>query len=570
MRQRPAHPLDEHEPPTRAFARTWAQRLHEVSFVPRRLGRTIPLLEDLTARLAAALTGDEPDPAAGRWAGTALVEAQLWSPAALRVSVELIHERLRGDLGITHPGSAERLGSLLGAFTEAFAEGVRAVALTETDDLRRHERASAQRAVLRAEQQRQHALLHDQVSGLPNRHALTDHLTALAARSDRVAVCVLNLVRFAEISDALGTDQADALLREVGLRMRDLTDTHGHYAAHLGGDEFVLVQAGTRGPDDAVKLFDLVRESLAYPWGPAASPVQLDAKGGLLERPAAGATASELLRTAKMALTWAKSDPVGSSAMFEQHRHDADRRRHTLSRDLPGAVRRGTLRLAYQPIVRLTDRRVVAVEALARWRHPQHGEIAPAEFIPLAERIGLLNHLIGAQLRTAGRHALQWQRPGRPVRLNLNLSTAQLTDQSLPAIVGEALDETGFPPDLLTFEVTEESITAPQASTLAALAALGASFAVDDFGTGYSNFARLHEVSRTAVASLKIDRSLLASSDVLLTTLVTLAHGLRLHAVAEGVETEEQAAHVRKLGYDHAQGILFGPPTVAEEVPALL
>ncbi|GAA2645322.1 hypothetical protein GCM10010399_93950 [Dactylosporangium fulvum] len=574
MREPSARTSAEQEPPARAFARAWAHNLHEVCFVPRRLSRTIPLLEDLSLQLAAALGGDRPDPAAGHRAGTAMVEAQLWSPAALRVSVELIHGRLRDDLGVGHPDAAARTGPLLGAFTEAFTEAVRAIALTETDDVRRHERAQAHRAVRRAEHERQHALLHDQISGLPNRHALLEHLGALLAaapRPGRLGVCVLNLVQFAELTDALGMEQGDALLREVGLRIRDLTVAEGLYAAHLGGDEFVLVRPDTRGIDDVIKMFGLAREALAYPWRPATHPIQLDAKAGLLERRTAGASPGEVLRTAKMALTWAKGDPVTSYAVFEQRRHDADQRRHALSRDLPAALDRGEVHLAYQPIVRLGDRRVVAVEALARWDHPEHGTVGPAEFIPLAERIGLLNRMIDSQLRAAASHARSWQRPGRPVRLHLNLSTAQLSDPALPAIIGAALDATGLPPGLLTFEVTEQAVTDPQpgTATLAAVAALGAGFAVDDFGAGYSNFARLHEVSRAAVTTLKIDRSLLASPDVMLSTLVDLAHGLGLEAVAEGVETQEQATRVQTLDCDAAQGHFFGPPMPPEPLRGL-
>jgi diguanylate cyclase (GGDEF)-like protein len=571
----------ENEAPARAFARVWAHRLHEVSFVPHRLSRTtIPLLEDLTLLLAGALTAERFDSVIGRQVGVAMVDAQLWSPAALRVSVELIHTRLRAGLDIGHPEASDRIGELLGTFTEAFIEAVRGVALTEVNLTADQSYRASKRHLLRAQVERQRELLHDPLSGLPNREALADHLRGILGsdhRPERIGLCLLNLAHFAELNDALGIEQGDALLREIGLRMRDLTIAHGVYAAHLGGDEFILMQQRTRSVDDAVKLFDLAREALAYPWGTQAHPIHLDAKAGLLERDTAGATAGELLRTVKMALTWAKSDPVGGYAIFEQHRHDADQRRHMLSRDLPRALQRGELRLAYQPIVCLDDQRLCAVEALARWDHPTLGPISPNEFIPLAERIRLLNPLIGRQLRQACEHTLSWQRPGRPVRLNINLSAAQLSEPALPAIIEAALDEAGFPAELLTFEVTEQAITDPQAgqASLAAIAALGARFAIDDFGIGHSNFARLREIGQLSVTTMKIDRSLLDGADTnhgafMLRTLIDLAHGLQLRAVAEGVETEAQAAQLRALGCDDAQGHLFGKALQPGQITGLL
>jgi EAL domain-containing protein (putative c-di-GMP-specific phosphodiesterase class I) len=320
-------------------------------------------------------------------------------------------------------------------------------------------------------------------------------------------------------------------------------------------------------------------------------PVMLDghsltvtASAGLVERPTAGASATELLRAADITLYWAKSAGKAGWALFDEHRNASEVARYALSQALPAALDAGELFLAYQPIRALNARRPHLVEALVRWAHPVRGLLGPGEFVPLAEQTGAIIELGRWVLRQATADAAVWpEPPGRlAAKVAVNVAVRQVGDPDLSADVVGALAEAGLPADRLCLEITETALMDgdeepnPGLAALRTLADAGIGIAVDDFGTGYSNLARLRHLPAT---SLKIDSSFVAglgrdpadhSAEAVMTSLVTLAHAFGMTVTAEGVETAQQARLLARLGVDYAQGYYYSRPVSAAEVPAVL
>jgi diguanylate cyclase (GGDEF)-like protein len=417
-----------------------------------------------------------------------------------------------------------------------------------------------------------HDAMHDVLTSLPNRALLRDRLSRAFLRSERhgtaVALVFLDLDGFKHVNDSLGHDAGDQLLVEVGMRFLSVvreTDT----VARLGGDEFAVLVEDVANLSDVTDVADRLLEALTEPVSLAQRDVSVNASIGIAISSAKAKDSRTLLRNADVAMYEAKRSGGGRYVYFAEDMHQQTVRRLTIEQELRDAIARDELELHYQPIVEIETGRVVSLEALVRWRHPQKGLIAPIEFIPVAESSRLIKTLGAWVLRTACREAAGWS---GDVGVAVNVSPRQVDARLLP-LVQEVLTESGLPAERLKLEVTEGVAMAESAETAAVmkeLHAAGVRLAIDDFGTGYSSLSRLRALP---VDVLKIDRSFVADLPnglALLSAIVGLCRGSGLTAVAEGVETAEQLDVLRRLGCARGQGYLFGRPAPAKEVPQML
>jgi EAL domain-containing protein (putative c-di-GMP-specific phosphodiesterase class I) len=314
--------------------------------------------------------------------------------------------------------------------------------------------------------------------------------------------------------------------------------------------------------------------------------IPITASAGIVERAAAGAQATELIRAADISVGWAKTDQDryrqgGRWALFDPDRNAAEVRRHTLTAEIPGALARGEFELAYQPLVRLADQELVGVEALARWNHPVHGWVSPGQFIPSAEDTGLIVPLGLALLEKACAQAAAWRAStGQSLIMSVNLAVAQIRTPGLLASITDVLRRTGWPAELLQLEITESAFIGTDDDAMDivhGLADLGIGLAIDDFGTGYSSLAYLSELP---VTNLKLAASFLRDLDAqtktarsnltILPALIKLSHDLDVSVTAEGIEEAAQATHLKGLDCDYGQGYHLGRPMPADNVTALL
>jgi diguanylate cyclase (GGDEF)-like protein/PAS domain S-box-containing protein len=444
-------------------------------------------------------------------------------------------------------------------------------------------------AISRDSQQRQLEALayHDPVTGLPNRSLLQLRLEeALAeARAGGPAgdglhggVLSLDLDHFKRINDIHGHDQGDALLRAVALRLQDVIGA-GDLLARLGGDEFLLLAPRLGADADAARaallaLAQRVAAALSAPFDLGGHEHLLSASIGGSVFPKPLETAEDLLRETDIAMYQAKAAGRNAVAMFEPAMQHAVADRYALERELREGLRKGELRLVLQPQVNAVDGRICAAEALLRWRHPTRGIVPPGGFIPVAEDSGLVVPIGEWVLRESCRVLAACTAGGRPLRIAVNVSPRQFRQPDFVERVELILAETGADPSLLTLEITEglliddvEACTA----TMGALAARGVEFSIDDFGTGFSSLSYL---KRLPLHELKIDKSFVqdapddADDAALVEAILSIAGHFGLRVVAEGVETERQAAYMREHGCSVLQGFLCGRPMAAEELQA--
>ncbi|AVZ76648.1 GGDEF domain-containing protein [Streptomyces lunaelactis] len=425
---------------------------------------------------------------------------------------------------------------------------------------------------------------HDALTGLPNRTLFFERLEKALSAGDgaRFGLCYLDLDGFKAINDSLGHAAGDRLLVEVADRLQSCATAPGEMVARLGGDEFVAL---TTGPDTQREVHDLAARIL----GVLGSPIRVDGREftvrgsiGIVEGPAGERTTAEVLRSADITMYRAKS---AGGNRYELADPEADARaitRHGLTTALPAALERGEFFIEYQPLVHLGDGSVHGAEALVRWCHPQHGVLGPDRFIPLAEHTGLIVPLGRWVLQEAVRQARFWQRrhsDGGPLRINVNLSPAQLHHPGLVADTVDVLERSGLEPGALCLEVTESALIGADADLLKPLrqlAEMGVDIALDDFGTGYSNLANLR---RLPVSVLKLDRSFTQGMQrhpadpvdlKIVEGIVSLAHSLKLAVTVEGVETGAQAEQLRELGCDTAQGWYYARPGAPDRIHALV
>ena len=419
-----------------------------------------------------------------------------------------------------------------------------------------------------------HQATHDALTGLANRTVLTRRAAeALAADDGLVGLALIDLDNFKAINDDLGHAVGDALLAAIARRLEALVPADG-VTARLGGDEYALLLPGGQAEQEGVLA--AITAELRRPVHAVGHDLVIQASIGLAVA-RRGDRAEELLRRADVAMYEAKSLGKGRYVTYDPTMDQQGAEQARLAADLRVALDTGHLHLLYQPIVAICDGSLVGVETLVRWNHPENGPISPVTFIPAAERTGLIVPLGLWILTEACRQAVRWQRelgPAAPGTVTVNVSARQLRENGFAADVAGILESTGMPPGLLTLEVTETAVfdSAAGIAELHAIRALGVSVALDDFGTGHSSLS----VLRTCPADvIKLDKSFVdnitegGEEAVVAAALLQISDGLHLRAVAEGIETAEQAAELLRLGYRYAQGYHFGRPMPADAISHL-
>ena len=427
----------------------------------------------------------------------------------------------------------------------------------------------------------EHLAHHDALTDLPNRVLLQSRLNHALERVRRSggqgAVLFIDLDRFKNVNDSLGHQAGDELLkfvaRRLEKRLRDV-DT----VARVGGDEFLVVLEHMGAPDDAAgvaqDLISLLGGAFHLPGG---YTVYIGASIGISLFPAHGEQSEQLIQYADTALYQAKNRGRGTWQFYSEQQTEEARKLLSLESALRGALENGEFVLYYQPLVTLEDGRIYGMEALVRWQDPVMGLVLPDRFIALAEETGLIVALGDWVLREACRQMRAWQEAGLGLRcLAVNLSPRQFRAPDMVSKIEQVLAETGLPAHYLELEITEGSLMEAgfeAESKLSALNAMGIGLSIDDFGTGYSNLGYL---KRFPIQTLKIDRSFVLnipqdSADMeIATTIVAMSRNLKLRALAEGVETREQADFLKRQGCRYGQGYLFSPPVPALEAAALV
>lgn len=418
-----------------------------------------------------------------------------------------------------------------------------------------------------------HQALHDELTGLPNRNLLYDRLQQainLWHRAQKtVALLIIDLDRFKEINDALGHQGGDQVLVQTARRLREAlreTDT----VARLGGDEFaLLLPAGNA--QEATQLANKVLKALEPSYQINGIDIDVKASVGIAVYPYHGNNADDLIRHADMAMYQAKQQDSGFM-VYSTESDTNSLNRLTLQVELRHAIENDKLALYYQPQVDLTSGSVVGVEALLRWHHPQKGFIPPDEFIPLAEKSGLISMLTELVLNKAFHQYNIWQQAGIHLTIAINLSARNLHDTRLLTHVSRLLSALKISPDRIHLEITESAMMVDPAKAKQILDGfddIGLGLAIDDFGTGYSSLAYL---KRLPVDVIKIDKSFVLdmtkdeSDASIVRATIDLAHTLGLKVVAEGVEDRETWSALQKLGCDIAQGYYISKPIPAEEL----
>ncbi|MEU5944627.1 bifunctional diguanylate cyclase/phosphodiesterase [Micromonospora sp. NPDC047465] len=563
-----------------AFARAWAKAVSGTSYLPMTQAQLEALLQRLTDQLAGALLSDPFDLRVGHRVGTELVAAHIASPEALGRTVEVVQLRLARDLGLVGEEVGDRLARLLAAVSIGYSRALRDRTLDEQESIRRAAmtaRAQAERALRASEARFRHQATHDPLTDLPNRALFTERLSAAidspGPGGERVGVCFLDLDRFKVVNDSHGHQVGDGLLATVADRLRRAID--GHLVARLGGDEFVVLVERTTGTDDVVAVAEAALAAVRAPVLVDGHELCVSASIGIVERQVAGTSPGDLMRAADSTLHWAKAAGGARWALYDADRDRRELARYALSAAIPAALERGEFYLDYQPLTSLRDGRVVGVEALVRWRHPELGVLRPDSFIGLAEETGLIVPLGGWVLAEACRQAGSWSAVVATAPfVSVNLAVRQVRRPGLVQEVRGLLRRTGLPPGRLQLEITESTMmsTAEEpVRALRVLADLGVRIAIDDFGTGYCNLAYLRDLPVTElkvagqfVAGLRAPES--RADERILASLVSLAHALDLTVTAEGVETAGQAERLRAIGCDAAQGWHFGRPDSAERL----
>ncbi len=502
-------------------------------------------------------------------------ERRFSMPPALRVM------GVRSSLAVVIDGKQQPFGVLdihslePNRFTPQDVHFVQASANVLADAIERHATDQALR----------HRVLHDPLTGLPNRLSFIDSLSEALRRSavsgSPVGILFLDLDNFKLINDSMGHHAGDELLRAVAPRLRAHLRP-GDIVARFGGDEFGLLVDRLADEAEAVAIADRIASAFAEPYQMGGVDHFVSASIGIAVAQPNGSEpidADLLIRDADAAMYRAKERGRARCELFDAEMRAGALRRLEVERELRGALERRELELHYQPLLALRSGEITGFEALVRWRHPERGLLDPGDFVSVAEDSGLIEPIGHWALESACRQVLEWHqlRPDeRPFDVSVNLSARQVTHRELPATVAEILGASGLEPVHLRLEVTEsalvdESTTA--VGTLEALSEIGVGLVLDDFGTGYSSLAYLN---RFPFDGLKIDRSFIDALGVeqertaIVEAIIGMARALSLDVIAEGVENEAQMSELERLGCDYAQGHLFSRALPPERIAALL
>ncbi|HEX8211940.1 MAG TPA: GGDEF and EAL domain-containing protein [Longimicrobium sp.] len=493
-----------------------------------------------------------------------------------RVDAELFPP---GGPGGTHFQSEHRIAHSDGSWRWVLVRGVRVVG-PDGEIVRMVGSESDISERKRFEEQLVHDALHDSLTGLPNRALFLDRLERAIARTHRqpafhFAVIFLDLDRFKVINDRVGHVAADGVLTVVARRLEQCL-RHGDSVARLGGDEFALL---VEDVDEPSLVAQRIQHALVAPIDAGGEPVVVTVSMGIAVSSTGFARPEDALRDADAAMYRAKARGRSRFEVADDELHAHSLAQVAMEGELRHATGRGELRLHYQPVVRLDTRELVGFEALMRWEHPTLGLCSPSDFIPLAEQTGIVTALERWALREGCRQMQAWRRSHpwmEELWLSVNLSTRHFLRPALAQEIQELLGETGFAPDRLHLEITESVIMDDPAAVgplLHRLRASGVRVAIDDFGTGYSSLAYLH---RLPLDTLKIDRSFVhqmrsdPALEAVIRTLLSLSEILHLETIAEGVETEEEASALLRMGCRYGQGFLFARPLPPADAERLL
>jgi len=483
----------------------------------------------------------------------------------------------------------DRYGSQMGALTERHLKDAALLAAKQNAEKSAVSAIAAQReaeqvsSALRDEMQHrkqamadlEHLANHDPLTDLPNRHQFNTRLSGLLSRAEhngkRVAMMLLDLDNFKNVNDTLGHLVGDQLLKAVAIRLQNGIRAQD-MLVRLGGDEFALVQVGLNYPVDAHIQAERLLRGLGEVFEIGDHKLFTGASIGITVFPDDGDGVEQLLQNADMAMYKAKAEKRNNFCFFDTSLNDVVHRRNFLETELRQAIENEELLIYFQPKIQLRTNTVAGAEALVRWPRKDEGMISPEEFIPVAERSGLVNPLGEWMLKQACAHLRRWADENlAPVKVAVNLSAVQFRDRDIPMLVSEMLAEAGVEPALLELEVTESAVMNDIQNAVEVLAELdraGISLSIDDFGTGYSSMSYLRELP---VHRLKIDKSFVSEVDenkaagAIARAIITMGQAMELEIVAEGVETKAQLEYLREAGCDEVQGYYFGRPMPAVE-----
>ena len=424
--------------------------------------------------------------------------------------------------------------------------------------------------------------VHDNLTGLPNRELFIDRMEAAFgfARSDpqiRPSVLVIDLDRFKQVNDSVGMAIGDSILLTIARRLARLLKPHDTLA-RLSGDQFALILLSEKEPARIVAFAETMRRTLRAPIGFNDREIFLTASIGLALAESQPQRTEEVLKDAELAMYHAKRIGGDRIEIFKPAMRSRTTDRLTMESELRRAIEREEIKVLYQPIVRLEDRAIAGFEALARWDHPKLGRLSPAEFITIAEEIGLIVDLGLFVLERAARQLSTWQAENRgrdPIFTSVNVSSRQLLRHDLIQDLRSVLGRSALARGTFKLEITESLVMEnPEhaAQILARIKELGAGLSLDDFGTGHSSLAYLQ---RFPFDTIKIDQSFVRTTargtrPVILRSIITLAHDLGMDVVAEGAETDSDAVELYQLGCEYAQGFAFGEPMTAQAAGRLL
>ena len=431
----------------------------------------------------------------------------------------------------------------------------------------------------------------DPLTGLPNRLLFMDQLNDVIERSYthgnfEFAVFFLDIDRFKVINDSMGHAAGDALLTDVSRRLEQSlrgTDTVARFGvectlARLGGDEFTVLLPGVRHAADAMMVADRLVAAVSKPFQVEGREIVVSVSVGVVMGDARYLRAADMIRDADTAMYRAKDGGRARAEVFDTSMLVAAEERLVVESDLRRALERSEFTLHYQPIVTLSDQRLCGFEALVRWQHPVRGLVAPDGFIPIAEETGLIVPLGRWVLHEACRQLREWEREFpecRHLTINVNLSARQCLHPDLVSDVARALQETGLEPHRLKLEITESLVLQGSEvviGILKALRGLGVQLGLDDFGVGYSALSHLQ---RLPVQTIKIDRAFVsgignAGNLEIVRAILTIASGLSMNVTAEGVETADQAAQLKDMACEFAQGFYFDRPLTQDRAREIL
>jgi diguanylate cyclase (GGDEF)-like protein len=465
----------------------------------------------------------------------------------------------RGEAGQTMIDTAD--GRIIELLYHTLPDGGWVTTLEDVTDQRRSQERIA------------HLAHFDALTELPNRLMFRERLgqALQVKRVSQVAVLYIDIDGFKAVNDSLGHSVGDELLKGIAGRLRNCLNETG-LVARLGGDEFAIVQTNVNDQSEVIDLVARIYAAIRAPFDCMGHQLMTDASIGVALAAADVSDLEQLVKNADLAMYDAKASGRRTFRFFDPSLEARAKARHLLELDLRQAVAERGFELHYQPVVDLRTDQVTGCEALLRWRHPERGFVSPAEFIPIAEDIGVIDEIGEWVLNTACTEAANW--PSH-VRVAVNVSPTQFRNRTLPLKVAAALAHAGLSPDRLELEITEAVLIQDHQTAIEALdqlRALGVSIALDDFGTGYSSLSYLH---RFPFDKIKIDRSFISNlsddkSLPILQAALGIAASQKMITTAEGVETESQRLLLRDLGCTQMQGYLFSPARPAREIRILL